>query len=155
MASSSTSATKQVYLDVCALCRPFDDQQQARIRLETGAVELILAHVRQENLKLIVSAVHRLEIVAIKNAEEREQVALLLNRIGSVVKTEVAATRRLAEELVADGFGVADAAHVAFAAQAGAEFVTVDDRLLKHCYRAQLTIWCGTPVGYCEKEKLK
>jgi len=31
---------KQVYLDVCALCRPFDDQQQVRLRLETNAVEL-------------------------------------------------------------------------------------------------------------------
>ena len=26
---------KRIYLDVCALCRPFDDQHQVRIRLET------------------------------------------------------------------------------------------------------------------------
>ena len=33
---------KTLYLDACALCRPFDDQQQPRIRLETDALLLIL-----------------------------------------------------------------------------------------------------------------
>ena len=50
MSESDQSTAKNVYLDVCALCRPFDDQQQVRIRLETSAVELILAHVRQTDL---------------------------------------------------------------------------------------------------------
>ncbi len=33
----------KVYLDVCCLNRPFDDQRQSRIRLESEAVLLILA----------------------------------------------------------------------------------------------------------------
>ena len=33
----------KVYLDNCVLNRPFDDQGQERIRLETEAVMLILA----------------------------------------------------------------------------------------------------------------
>lgn len=32
----------KVYLDVCCLCRLFDDQSQFRIRIETEAVEEIL-----------------------------------------------------------------------------------------------------------------
>lgn len=48
-------STKRIYLDVCALCRPFDDQTQIRIRLETGAVQLILSHVRSGDLALITS----------------------------------------------------------------------------------------------------
>jgi hypothetical protein len=74
----STATPKHIYLDVCALCRPFDDQQQVRIRLETSAIELILAHVRQEKMALIVSSVHRLEIKAITDLEERKQLLLLL-----------------------------------------------------------------------------
>lgn len=31
--------TRPVYLDVCASCRPFDDQSQIRIHLETDAVQ--------------------------------------------------------------------------------------------------------------------
>lgn len=36
---------KSVYLDVCALSRPFDDQSYLRIRIETEAVNLILSNV--------------------------------------------------------------------------------------------------------------
>jgi len=32
-----------IYLDVCTLCRPFDDQSFLRIRLETDAVNLIMS----------------------------------------------------------------------------------------------------------------
>lgn len=31
----------RIYLDVCCLQRPFDDQRQTRIRLEAEAVKLI------------------------------------------------------------------------------------------------------------------
>jgi len=41
-----TSAT--VYLDVCCLNRPFDDQTQDRIHLESEAVLLILKHIENE-----------------------------------------------------------------------------------------------------------
>jgi hypothetical protein len=37
--------SETVYLDVCSLCRPFDDQKYSRIRLETEAVNLIFAKV--------------------------------------------------------------------------------------------------------------
>jgi hypothetical protein len=33
---------RKVYLDVCCLNRPFDDQQQDRVHLEAEAVLLIL-----------------------------------------------------------------------------------------------------------------
>ena len=64
--------SRRVYLDVSALCRPFDDQAQMRIRLETDAVLLILSHVRSKNLTLIVSPVHRVEIAAIADLAERK-----------------------------------------------------------------------------------
>ncbi|MCL4321813.1 MAG: hypothetical protein M0016_00195 [Deltaproteobacteria bacterium] len=33
------SSKKLIYIDVCALCRPFDDQSLLRIRLETETVK--------------------------------------------------------------------------------------------------------------------
>lgn len=33
----------KIYLDVCCLNRPFDDQAQTRIRLESEAILLIIA----------------------------------------------------------------------------------------------------------------
>jgi hypothetical protein len=62
----------RIYLDVCALCRPFDDQDQMRIHLETAAVLLILGHVRSKALTMIVSPVHDVEIAAIREVAERQ-----------------------------------------------------------------------------------
>jgi hypothetical protein len=42
--------SKLIYLDVCVLCRPFDDQKYLRIRMEIDAVNLILANIRRTNI---------------------------------------------------------------------------------------------------------
>jgi hypothetical protein len=50
----------RVYLDICALKRPFDDQTQPRIRLETDAVLELLA-APEDRLTFLHSAAHDLE----------------------------------------------------------------------------------------------
>lgn len=107
--------TRRVYLDVCALCRPFDDQSQTRIRLETEAVQLILSHVRAGNLSLIVSPVHDTEITAIGDLAERIYLQVMLQRIGHRVPLDLSQARQRAEALVQQGLGPADAAHLACA----------------------------------------
>jgi len=52
------SNSKLIYLDVCVLCRPFDNQQYLRIKMEMEAVNLILSNVKKGKYKLIVSPVH-------------------------------------------------------------------------------------------------
>jgi len=42
--------SKFIYLDVCSLSRPFDEQSAIRIRLETEAVNLILLSLLQKSL---------------------------------------------------------------------------------------------------------
>ncbi|RQW03470.1 hypothetical protein EH223_09920 [candidate division KSB1 bacterium] len=49
---------KRIYLDVCTLCRPFDDQSFIRIRLENDAVNLIISHVHLNVFQLFASPVH-------------------------------------------------------------------------------------------------
>ena len=146
---------KRIYLDVCVLCRPFDNQQQARIRLETNALELILAHISDSELEFIVSQAHFIEINSIRQAEERQYLLLLLDQLGTSFEFKMSAVRRRAEMLVDNGMGIADAAHVAFAEFAQADFVTVDDRLLKQCLRLNVKVWCGSPLAYCDKESLR
>lgn len=46
---------RRVYFDTSALNRPFDDQTQARIRLETEAVEHLLRAVGERMLEWISS----------------------------------------------------------------------------------------------------
>lgn len=63
--------------------------------------------------------------------------------------------RTRAEFLSELHMGAADAAHVAFAEFAKADFVTVDDRLLKLCRRLDIGVWHGTPLAFCDKEDLR
>lgn len=145
--------TPRVYLDVCALNRLFDDQRQMRIRLETDAILLILKFVQEGTLQLVFSRVHLLEIAANPTEDRREHIERLL-RYGIIPDVQLNEVRRRTEWLIQSGLGVADAAHVAFAEAMQASFVSVDDRLLKQCQRAKLSIWCGNPIAYCDKEKL-
>lgn len=147
--------TKRVYLDVCALCRPFDDQTQMRIRLETEAVQLILSYVHSGDLVLVISSVHDIEINAIDNLVEREHLLLTLRAIGHRVTVDLQKSRQRAEALTEQGLGPADAAHLAFAEAAEASFITCDDRLVRQCGRVQPDIWYGTPVAFCDEENLR
>lgn len=53
------------------------------------------------------------------------------------------------------GFGVADAAHLAFSESVKADFISCDDKLLKKCAQIEIDIWTGSPILFCEKEDLK
>ena len=146
---------KSIYLDVCALCRPFDDQSFLRISLETQAVNLIIAAIRNGRYEMLFSPVHKIEIASIEEELERTHLLTMLETLGRPVRVDKKATRRRAEELVNKGFGVADATHVAFAEQSGAEFITTDLKLIKKCIRQKIRIWCGSPIMFSEKEDLK
>lgn len=144
-----------VYLDVCALCRPFDDQSFVRVRMESDAVKLILQRIRDGVLKLVLSPVHYLEISGISDVIELTELLGVINRLGHQIHTDSVAARSRAEFLSQNGMGVADAAHVAYSESVGADFVTCDDNLLKKCRKIGLEVWCGDPLQYCVKENLK
>lgn len=147
--------SKIIYLDVCTLCRPFDDQTYLRIRLETEALNLILAKIHSGQLKMMVSKVHYREISDIPDQKERIELEALLNSSGQMIKAINKLARERAEELIGMGFGIADAAHLAFAEQSGANFISCDDRLIKKCLRHDIKVWAGTPIAFCDKENLK
>lgn len=114
-----------------------------------------MASIRDTNRELIVSPVHDVEIDAIRDFAERQHLRNMLNQLGSKMSFDMFVIRKKAEYLANIGMGVADAAHVAFAEFAQADFVTVDDRLIKQCKRMQIGVWCGSPLAYCDKEDLR
>jgi hypothetical protein len=50
-----------VYLDVCCLKRPFDDQRSTRVQLETAAVAALIDRAEREGIRLVRSPAHVLE----------------------------------------------------------------------------------------------
>jgi hypothetical protein len=144
---------KILYLDVCTLCRPFDDQQQLRIRMETDALYLILRHIEAGRYRAAVSPVHFHEVDAIRGREERMEVRALLQRLElPLIEYDQDQARARATALHTAGMGVADAAHVAFAEQMADCFITCDDNLLKRCRRIGLSIAAMNPIEFVANE---
>jgi len=144
---------KTLYLDVCFLCRPFDDQNQLRIRLETDVMFLILKRIETGLYRAVVSPVHYKEVGAIRETSERLEMESLLFRFDKSCEYDLNQARHRAEALIDKGFGIADAAHVAFAEQLAEFFITCDDKLLKLCAKAGLRIAAVSPLEFIAEEK--
>ena len=67
----------RIYLDACCLNRPFDDQTQARIRLEAEAVLMILTGCESGDWEWIGSAVLDWEIAQMPDLERLRRVRSL------------------------------------------------------------------------------
>lgn len=146
---------KRLYLDICTLCRPFDDQNMMRIRLETNAYYLILKALQNAQYTLIVSPVHFAEANAISAAEEKREILTVLERLSTAAACSMTAARMRAEDLHAKKFGIADAAHVAFAEATADVFISCDDRLVKKCRRERAAVTAMNPVEFTIMEDLK
>lgn len=124
----------KVYLDMCCLTRPFDDQSQPRIRIETEAVLALLSE--PDRLAFVASPAHALENRHNPVISRAARVRAWLDAVGRADLDRNQLEPRT-EELMAVGFRPFDALHVACAEQSAAEvFVTTDDRLLATARRA-------------------
>ena len=72
-----------IYLDVCCLNRPFDDQTQDRIRLETKAVLLILERCHAGEWRLLGSEAVDYGISRIPNVDRQCKVFHLASAASS------------------------------------------------------------------------
>lgn len=126
---------RKVYLDVCCLNRPFDDQQQDRVHLEAEAVLLILKRCEAGEWQWISSAVVSYEVDNIPNQERRNRIKEILRGAREVQPLSNTAVER-GEELKGLGLKTYDALHVACAEQASVEvLLTTDDSLVRAAAR--------------------
>lgn len=127
----------KVYLDACCLNRPFDEQNQERIRLESEAIIAILNHCLRGEWQWIGSEILEIEIENTPDIEKRRYVWELLQHIHETVLIQAKETDR-AKELENLGFKPFDAMHIACAESGKADiFLSTDDRLLKLASRIQ------------------
>ena len=120
-----------IYLDLCCFNRPYDDQTQPRIRLETEAKLLIQQKIKQGECRMLWSST--LDIECSKNPFEEHRMAIA--RWRSLAEAVVFATPEViakAHEIASYGISNYDALHIASAIVGKADyFITTDDRLLK------------------------
>ena len=122
----------KIYLDVCCFNRPYDDQSQLRIELETKAKLHIQQRIADGDYLLVSSVI--LEFENNSNPYQlRKQVIDDFLRHAKEYVEECDEIIALANCISATGVKSKDAAHVACAIFAGCEyFLSTDDRLLKY-----------------------
>ena len=123
----------KIYLDNCCYNRPYDDQRQLRVFLETQAKLHIQSLVIQKKLELVCSFVLRYENNENPDPSTKASInQFFLNAsmyIGSENMEDISQT---AGNLMKQGIKMKDAAHLACAIKAGCDyFITTDDKLKK------------------------
>lgn len=125
-------AEGRVYLDNCCYNRPFDDQTQLKIQLETLAKLKIQKDIRDGIYELAWSYILDYEN-GLNPFEEKRQSIEPWRNIASHNVTETADIIRLAEQLKEKGIKTYDSLHIACAVNAGCDFfLTTDKKLLNH-----------------------
>jgi predicted nucleic acid-binding protein len=140
----------KIYLDICCLNRPFDDQTQPRIYLETQSVMTIINQCQSVNWKMINSSALIAELNQTPDIERLQNVKKLLAIAKIKVITGLWIQERAAE-LQIMGFSSYDATHIASAERSQADiFLTTDDRLIKKAQKnsQSITVNINNPMQW-------
>lgn len=123
----------RVYLDTSTYNRPFDNQTQPRIFLETQAVIIILQMIEAGEIELVSSSV--LDYENSRNPYPINQKAMERYLQLAEVRQDVNhAIHQRAEDLERNGLKALDALHVACAEASDSQYlITCDKRLINRC----------------------
>lgn len=140
----------KIYIDTSVYNRPFDDQTQPRIWLETLALGLILQLIESSEATLVNSSVLEFENSRNPFPLRREWMERCLGLATEYQLVDESIQQR-ADELEKDGVSVIDALHIATSESAHADFfIACDDRLVK---KGKLfKVKCINPVDFVQQE---
>lgn len=125
----------RVYLDNCCYNRPYDDQSQIRIHLETQAKLYIQDMIRRKQIELVTSYILDFENSNNRSVQKKLAIEKFMKEyatfyVSNVNEKNIAKTAGL---IMDTGVKEKDAYHVACALMAECDyFITTDDRLLKY-----------------------
>jgi hypothetical protein len=118
----------KIYLDVCCLCRPFDNQSEDRVRLEATAVQEIIRRCNDEFVLVTSEAVIE-EISEIPDIKKRLRVEKIVSFSKENILIDEGIIARM-YEFIEIGGNPMDSLHIACAERAGALLLTTDDDLV-------------------------
>jgi len=143
---------KRLYLDMNIYNRPFDDQSQVRIRLETIAIHAILKAIKERRLCLIWSFMLEFENSLNPYEDIRMEIEMASSLASEKIKTgEDILTA--AKNLESKGIKPRDAIHLACAIKGKSEyFLTCDDKLIKKAKLIQGQMVILSPIDFIRLE---
>lgn len=147
----------RVYLDVCCLNRPFDDQTINRIRFETEAIYIIFEKFGETHFQWIISDIVDEEIDRTPDEVRREKLFRLIQYATESIQIEVDDLSRV-KTLIGWGFKLYDAMHVTCAEKGKVSvLLTTDDQFLRLAKRMQekLDVAVENPLLWVQGELLE
>jgi predicted nucleic acid-binding protein len=119
----------RLYLDVCVFNRPFDDQNQLKIKLETEAKLFIQQGILNNNYELVWSYILEYENNQNKFNDRRNAIYDWKN-IAKVYCTENDQIIRYAENLKIKNIRTKDALHIACSVYTNSDYLITTDKQL-------------------------
>ena len=139
----------RVYLDNCCFNRPYDDQLQPIIKIETESKLYIQSEILEGNIDLVWSFILHYENNDNPYADKKQQISLWEQKSICVVTYQKSIQQR-AKEFMDKGIRTKDALHLACAIHAEAQyFITTDKKLLNKSVQGIVII---NPIDFLRRE---
>ncbi|MBS4887531.1 MAG: PIN domain-containing protein [Clostridiales bacterium] len=139
----------KIYLDNCCYNRPFDDQTQERIHLESEAILTILKRGEIGVYQIIGSDILRLEIERMSDGVKKQRVKELYQVASMSISYSEEIKDRAAEIVSTSKIRNFDSLHIASAEAAGVDvLITTDDKLEKMAAKLNLKIKVMNPLKF-------
>jgi len=140
----------KIYLDMNIYNRPFDDQTQVRIRLETIAIFSILQRIKNGDFSLLWSFMIDYENSLNPYNNIRSEIGMA-SSIANETITPDESILAIARNFEAKGIKSRDALHLACALKGEAEyFLTCDDKLIKRASELGINLNIMNPLRFVE-----
>jgi len=139
----------RVYLDTCCYNRPFDDQAQLRVFLETEAKLFVQSKILDGQFELAWSYVLDYELTASPFSERAGQFDVWRNT-AVVFCDESPDILVHAESLTRIGFKTTDALHIACAVQMKSDYLLTTDRRMLNKKPDKIRL--ASPIEFLQRE---
>ena len=145
----------RIYLDNCCYNRPFDDQTQERIHIESEAILAILQRSQEGIYTIIGSDILELEINQSNDLIKRQRVSNLYSVASEIVKYSDDIASAAKNIMSVSNIKLFDSLHIASAQAGNADvFLTTDDKLEKMSSKLMLSMRILNPLKFLMEDFL-
>lgn len=139
----------KIYLDNCCYNRPFDDQTQERIYLESESILVVLKRGQQNIDTIVGSAILDLEINRMSDERKKQKVKELYKIATIYIPYSEKILRRSKEIMEQSKIRPFDSLHIASAEIAEANVMLItDDKLEKIAAKLRLKVKISNPLKF-------
>ena len=136
-------------MDNCCYNRPFDDQTQERIHLESEAILMILQRRQAGIYRVVGSNILELEMERMHDAAKKQKVKELYKAADLHINYTENIKKRSKEIMVLSKIRTFDSLHIAAAEEAKADvMLTTDDKLEKMAEKLELKVRVMNPLKF-------